>query len=175
MSKLTTRELRKQLEAKTQTELVNDILHLFTQFEGVKEYYADQLGHGYSEELVEKHKAIIRKEFFPTRGFGTARLSIARKAVTDYKKVSQNLAGLVDLMLFYVEMGVRFTNAYGDISEAFYNSMESMYEQALKVITTNELHETYQERCYAIVTDTSGIGWGFHDGLSDTYHSTFAD
>ncbi len=39
MSKLTTRELRKQLETKSQTELVSDILHFFTKFDGVKEYY----------------------------------------------------------------------------------------------------------------------------------------
>jgi hypothetical protein len=54
--------------------------------------------------------------------------SVARKAVSDYKKVSASKFGLADVMLYYVEMGVQFTNAYGDIDEAFYNSMESMYE-----------------------------------------------
>src|SRR4030095_2584945 len=106
MSKLTTREVRKYLESRSHADLVSDIVLFFTQFDGVKEYYSTQLGHGYSEELLEKHKVVIRKEFFPTRGFGSARLSIARKAINDYKKASRNLLGLVDLMLFYVEMGV---------------------------------------------------------------------
>jgi Family of unknown function (DUF6155) len=175
MSKLTTREVRKYLESKSHADLVSDIVLFFTQFDGVKEYYSTQLGHGYSEELLEKYKTIIRKEFFPTRGFGSARLSIARKAINDYKKVSRNLLGLVDLMLFYVEMGVRYTNEYGDINEAFYNSMESVYDGALKLITTNGLQDQYRTRCHKIVTDTRGIGWGFHDNLSGMYHTVFDD
>ena len=175
MRKLTARELRKYLETKSTTDLVSDIVLFFTQFDGVKEYYSAHLGHGYSEDLLEKYKTIIRKEFFPTRGFGSARLSIARKAITDYKKVSQNLLGLVDLMLFYVEMGVRFTNEYGDITEAFYNSMESVYDGALKLITSNDLHEHFQIRCQKIVTDTRNIGWGFHDTLNDMYQTAFDD
>jgi hypothetical protein len=39
---------------------------------------------------LEKYKAIIKKEFFPARGFGEARLSVARKAVMDYKKLSNS-------------------------------------------------------------------------------------
>ncbi len=175
MSKLTARELRKYLESKSHTDLVNDIVLFFYQFDGVKEYYSAHLGHGFSQELLDKYKTVIRIEFFPTRGFGQARLAIARKAINDYKKVSRNLLGLIDLMLFYVEMGVRYTNQYGDINEAFYTSMESVYEGVLKQIAANDLYEQYRTRCHKIVTDTSGIGWGFHDALSDMYHDTFDD
>ena len=175
MSKLTTREVRKYLESRSHAELVSDIVMFFTQFDGVKEYYSTLLGHGYSEELLEKYKTVIRKEFFPARGYGSARLSIARKAINDYKKVSRNLLGLVDLMIFYVEMGVRYTNEYGDINEAFYNSMESVYDGALKLIASNGLQDQYQTRCHKIVTDTRDIGWGFHDNLSDMYHTVIDD
>ena len=175
MSKLNARELRKYLEAQSHADLVTDILRFFTQFDGVKEHYSAHLNHGFSEELLDKYQTIIRKEFFPTRGFGKARLAIARKAINDYKKVSRNLPGLIDLMLFYVEMGVRYTNDYGDINEAFYNSMESVYEGMLKLIATNDLGDHYRTRCYTIVTDTSRIGWGFHEALSSMYHDTFDD
>jgi hypothetical protein len=175
MSKLTTREVRKYLESKSHADLVSDIVLLFSQFDGVKEYYSTLMGHGYSEELLEKYKTVIRKEFFPARGYGSARLSIARRAINDYKKVSRNLLGLVDLMIFYVEMGVRYTNEYGDINEAFYNSMESVYNGALKLITSNGLQDQYRTRCHKIVTDTHDIGWGFHDNLSDMYHTVFDD
>lgn len=70
-------------------------------------------------------------------------------------------------MLHYVEMSVRFTNEYGDIDEPFYNSMESMYGSALKLIAEDEMKEKFQHRCDKIVTDTRGIGWVVHDVLSD--------
>lgn len=76
-------------------------------------------------------------------------------------------------MLYYVEQGVDFTNEYGDIDEPFYNSMESMFDQALKLILETDLQDTFFSRCRAIVKKTSHIGWGFHDNLwasfSDVY------
>jgi Family of unknown function (DUF6155) len=175
MKKPTTREIRGFLQEKSQEQLVNDMLFLYNKFDGVREFLALQMDHGFSDDLVEKYRAIIQREFFPARGFGRARLSIARKAVTDYKKLSPNIPGLVDLMVFYVEMGVRFTNEYGDIDEPFYNSMESMFENALKIIIQYQLQDRFQKRCKTIVTDTRPIGWGFHDTLSDLYNGVFEE
>jgi hypothetical protein len=175
MKKPTVRDIRAFLQEKPHEQLVNDMLFLYNKFDGVKEFLALQMGHGFSDDLVEKHRAIIQREFFPARGFGRARLSLARKAVTDYKKLSPNIPGLVELTVFYVEMGVRFTNEYGDIDEPFYNSMESMYENALKLIIQHQLQDQFQKRCKAIVTDTRHIGWGFHDTLSDLYNDAFAE
>ena len=77
-------------------------------------------------------------------------------------------------MLFYVEQGVKFTLAYGDIDEAFYLSMEGMYEQALSTMKKLDLENTFEERSRKIVTDTSRIGWGFHHTLHEIYEDILA-
>ncbi len=174
MKKLTLRELKQYLKNKSHDDLVNDIATLFTRFDAVKEYYTMHLGGTHSPHLLDQYKSVIRQEFFPARGYGDARLSVARKAVNDYKKVSDSREGLVDLMLFYVEMGVKYTNQYGDINESFYSSMERMYEQATKYIADYILQDQFQERRLRIVSDTSGIGWGFHDTLNEIYDEIFA-
>jgi hypothetical protein len=173
MKKPTIREVRAYLEDQSPEELIEMLLQFYKKFDGVKENILIQMGNGSNEELLEKQRAIIQREFFPSRGFGQARLSIARKAVTDYKKLSPNIEGLINLMVFYVEMGVRYTNSYGDINEAFYNSMIKMYENALKLIVQYKLYDQFQVRCKRIVRDTFGIGWGFHDDLSYLYTETF--
>jgi Family of unknown function (DUF6155) len=175
MKRPSVREVRSFLQGKTQEELINDILFFYGKFEGVKEFISLQMGVEFSDDLLEKHRAIIQREFFPARGYGKIRLSIARKAITDYKKTSPNIPGLVELMVFYVEMGVRFTREYGDIHEQFYTSMESMYQDAIRYITQYELQGKYQQRCKAIVEDTRGMGWGFHDTLSDIYFEAFTE
>jgi hypothetical protein len=76
-------------------------------------------------------------------------------------------------MLFYVEQGVKFTNAYGDINELFYNSLESMYAKTVEWIEKHEIKDLFQERCKRILKDTSGIGWGFHDALVEIYYDAF--
>lgn len=122
-------------------------------------------------EVLEKYKKIIKNEFFPARGFGKVRLSIARKAVNDFKKITNSKTELADIMLFYVENGVEYTNDYGDIDEAFYSSMESVYESALSHISKSNLEDEFYECCDCVVSATSGIGWGFHDGLCDIFYT----
>jgi len=172
MKNISIKTLKTYLSQRTKEELMDEITDLFSKFEMVKDYYQEKSG---VEEgkILEKYKSQITHEFFPVRGFGKARLSVARKAVTDFKKLSKSKEELADLMLHYVEMGVRFTNEYGDIDEPFYNSMESMYENVLKLIAEEELQAPFQYRCNKIVTDTNGIGWGFHDALGDMYYDAF--
>jgi hypothetical protein len=122
-------------------------------------------------EVLAKYKKTIEDEFFPARGFGKAKLSIAKKAISDYKKVCNNEVDTIDIMLFYVEQGVKFTLAYGDIDEAFYASMEGMYQKALSAITELDVKNIFEQRSRKIVTDTSEIGWGFHDTLSEIFQN----
>ncbi len=121
------------------------------------------------EGSSNKFRKTIEYEFFPARGFGKARLAIAKKAITEFKRVSQTPDSLADIMLFYVEQGVMFTNEYGDINEPFYASMETMYEKTIELINQHKLHNIFQVRCQKVVKDTSDMGWGFHDTLQDIY------
>ena len=109
----------------------------------------------------------------PTRGLDQTRLSVARKAVSDYRRVSRSKASLVDLMLYYVEVGIECTKTYGDMNERFYDSLGNMYKWAVKLIVENELEELYERRCRRIVEESSEIGWGFHDWLREIYEGSF--
>lgn len=173
MSKITLTALKQHLRARSHEELIADIADLFTRLDVVKDYYALRLN-GPSDDLISSYKARIRHEFFPARGYGAARLSVARKAITEYQKLAPPAASVADLMLFYVEMGVRYTNTYGDINESFYSSMETMYERAVQLLATGDLRDAFEERCRQIVADTRHIGWGFHDTLSEIYDQCFA-
>jgi len=165
--------LKRYLRAASREHLVTEIADLFTKFDVVRDYYQSKLSPEGDTQVIEKYKAIIKNEFFPAHGFGEARLSIARKAVSDYKKVYRTEASLADLMLFYVEMGVEFTNTYGDIDEPFYDSMESMYEKAVRFIIENEMQEVFERRCKKIVSDTAEMGWGFNEALECIYEQQF--
>ena len=165
--------LKQYLKNCSKEELISDISELFKRFDLVKDYYQIKLSPQEETQVIAKYKKIIENEFFPTRGLGKASLSVAKKAITEYKKIGETPVGVADIMLFYVEQGVKFTNAYGDINESFYNSMESMYEKVVEWIVRYEMQDIFNARCARIVEDTSGIGWGFHDALSDIYSNAF--
>jgi hypothetical protein len=167
------RTLKRYLKPRSREELVTDIVDLFTRLDSVRDYYHTRLAPEDEAVVREKYKAIIKNEFLPKRGVGQARLSVARKAVSDYRRVSRSKASLGDVMLYYVEIGVEYTNSYGDIDEAFYESMGKMYKWAVELVVGNELEELYERRCRRIVEETSEIGWGFHDWLREVYEENF--
>lgn len=174
-SQLNRSGLKAYLTQCSKQELEHDLDDLFSKFEVVRNYYQSKLMPKDNLQLSDKYRRIINNEFFPRRGFGRARLAIAKKAITDYKKVCASPDQLADLMLFYVESGVNFTNAYGDITATFYSSMETMYAQAAQHIIKHDMRHLFQERCAQIMRKTEGIGWGFHDTMRDIYEANFED
>lgn len=164
-------DLKRNLKDATKEDLIKDIVDLFNKDPFVKEFYSIKFCNDSTSSILIKHKDIIENEFFPKRGHGKGRLSVAKKAITEFKKLSGDKRSIADLMIFYVEMGVKFTDYYGDIDEPFYLSMERMYERALKFIVGNNLIDDFDTRCLQIVNDTRGIGWGFHDELAELYYT----
>lgn len=163
------RELKKHLQGLSQEQLINHLLHLGESFKDVQAYLQNVVRPADDQTVRARYRQIVKNEFFPARGYGKARLSVARKAVTDYRKVAASADGPADLMLAYVELGVQFTKTYGDIDEAFYRSMESMYNSALQWIVKHGLQDAFQTRAEAVVTATRGMGWWFHDTLTDIF------
>ena len=167
-------ELKRYLASRSQAELVQDIAELFKRIPAVKDYYQVKLNPQAEDDVADRYKVIIRREFATDFVPGPGRLAIARKAVMDFKKVASSAAGVADMMLFYVEQGVAYTTAFGDIDEPFYNSLESMYKQAAQWVTRQHLQEVFLPRFQRILTDTDPMGWGFHDVLREMYQEFFA-
>lgn len=103
------------------------------------------------------------------------RIGAARRAVTEYKKAAGDLPGVLELMMYYVERGTACTADYGDIDEAFYSSLESMYERLLKMLDTadGETKESFRSRAGAVVECARGIGWGYYDFLADRFAKSY--
>ncbi len=172
-SNLNIRSLKQYLNSRSQAELVDEIADLVKRFPAVQEYYQVKLSPNDDSQVLNKYKKIIENEFFPTRGIGRGKLSVAKKAISDYRKIGKSPESMADLLLFYVEQGVKFTNEYGDIDAPFYSSMESVYQQVVEWISKYQLQRLFQSRCQKIVEDTKEIGWGFHDTLTEIYTEGF--
>ena len=102
MSKTNWTQIKKQLQDKTKQELLKEIGTLYQKFPQVKEYYQVQTS-GVTE-VLEKYKNIIEKEFIEgkIRGLPKARFKVARKAISDFKKLTKDPDLIADLMLTFV-------------------------------------------------------------------------
>ncbi len=84
--------LKKHLKTRSQAELIADIAELYKRFQPVKDYYQIQLYPQDEKQVAAKYKKIIEDEFFPARGLGRARLSVAKKAMQRVAEVSSVVA-----------------------------------------------------------------------------------
>jgi len=121
------------------------------------------------EATLEKYRVKIVDQFFPSRGFGKLKLGEARKAVRDYRKATGSLPGTAELLMTYVENGVKFTHDFGGVDERFYNSLESALNELAGLLrgAARQLYPELQDRLSRLKPMTSGIGWGFHDFIKD--------
>lgn len=174
MAKFSIADLKKRLSSKTKDELIKDIAKLCQTFPQVREYYMAQ--HGDARDLLIKYKEIIEKEFIEgkTRAFPKGRLSIASKALTDFKKLTKDPALVIDLMLTYTASISWFNSAYGPDEEKFYTNPENMFEEALKLISQHHLEDQFRGQAVAIVKNACD-GWGHKDSLLERYENVYGE
>lgn len=165
------REVKSELNKLDKEDLIKHISELYKKYKPVKEYFDFYINPD-EKKLLEQYKDKVTEGFFPKRGY-QLKLSSSRKAINDFKKLGASPDSVADLLLHFVEQGVEFTNEYGDIDENFYTSVENTYSSALDLISKNGLLDNFKTRAYEIVTDTEGIGWGFHDYLGDLYYQYY--
>ena len=165
------REVKSVLNKLDKEDLIKHVSELYKKYKPVKEYF-DFYVNPDEKKLLEQYKEKVTEGFYPKKGY-QLKLSISRKAINNFKKLGTSAQSLADLLLHFVENGVEFTNEYGDIDEYFYTSVENTYSSALDLIDKNGLLDKFKKRAYKIVTDTDGIGWGFHDYLGDLYYQHY--
>ncbi len=169
MAKPSWPRIRKALELLDNSELVGVLKELYDLSSANKVVLARYFDPDNTEDIMAPAvKREIERAFNPSRGLPTFKAGPARKALREYVKAAST-RDAVEMELYYVEKGVEGTNTYGDIDEPFYNSLESVWESVLNRILADRDPEAYLPRLEKVVESTRGIGWGFHDTLSELF------
>lgn len=165
-------DIKKELKKLDKGKLVDLVADLYKKNKSVKEFF-DFYVNPNEKELLAKYKDKVYEAFFPKRG-NRLRLSEGKKAIADFRKLGASKDLLADLMFYYVETGVECTNEFGDIDEPFYNSVASVYLQALTIIKKEKLIDQFSDRAKSVVDNTTDIGWGFHDDIESVYDDFYS-
>jgi hypothetical protein len=126
----------------------------------------------------------IEESFFRRDEWGSPEppdMLLADRLVEDYRQATGDMSGTLDLMLFFVETGTRFTLKYGDVDESFYKGLEMMLEEFTRLLLTHRA--CYEDanlalRLAKLARNASGIGWGYGDYVREqieTVQEQFGD
>ncbi|MBI4362775.1 MAG: hypothetical protein HY558_06330 [Euryarchaeota archaeon] len=129
---------------------------------------------------LEGFRRAVGEEFYPREGDGEPRLrlNVARKAIRDYERATGDARGALELMVYFVETGTRFTNDYGDIHEEFYGELEDVFREVVRRLSKrpgSKWRREFRPRLAKVVKAAEGIGWGYEDGVKDMFEELPSD
>jgi hypothetical protein len=160
-------DLKKELKKLDKDNLIELVMDLYKKNKSVQDYLDLHIKQD-EQVLLKKYCDKVFEAFYPKRGHDY-KLKDAKQALTDFKKLGASDAAYSELMLFFVETGVKFTRDFGDMNDAFYSSMSKAYLSALTIMEEEDLLGKFADRAGKVVTATRGMGWGFHDFLVSAY------
>jgi phenylalanyl-tRNA synthetase alpha subunit len=92
-------------------------------------------------------------------------LSLARSFISEYSKLLKDFPyAIIEIKLYYVELGIAVINKVDEAESSFYNSIASMFRDVCNSILKNSTYYSlFSERFIEINESTRNIGYGFHD------------
>ena len=163
-------KLKKELQKLTKEQLIEQILDLYEKNKSVKEIYDFYLNPEGEEDLAQKYIKIILNEFNmqnPDRA--GLKFSVAKRAISDFKRLSPSAESIADVMMTLPEAACRFTHEWGDMTEGFYTSAAKNFDAALEYISANDLLSNFKLRAERCVEWASPCGYGFEDEINDIF------
>jgi hypothetical protein len=155
-------------------DIISLVLNLYDVKKEAKEYL-DYVISPNEKEQFEKAKKKIINEYFPAKGDGKARLSVAKEAISDFSKLKPSVELEAELLMFLVECGCQFTYEYGDISEQFYIGMENNFAKALAFMSKHDLLDRFTSKAKNCVKWSAPCGYGFADGIESLFDEYYSD
>ena len=143
----------------------------------VKEILSSKfIGAVYLEEVLNTYKKKMFDEMYP-KGYRTPSLNNGRNLINDFKKFGDT-GSTLDLMLYYVELGVRYTYEYGSMNQAFYDGLCRVYGEFIELFDnegTEDLYYKFNSRVDSLLSKTCDIGWGLGEYFMDVSGSFFRE
>lgn len=171
--KLTKAQLKKQLQSLSHPELVQLLVESYSFSKQMEQLLTVRLmGEEAVYELFASYKKKIKVEFFPDRGNAKLRLTEAIQSIDDFGKITQSNKFTFELMLYFVEMSVKFINEFGYRNISFNNHLLNIFISAVDILNEDEglmFYAEYEERISELVSKLDGIGWGFEEHMYDIY------
>lgn len=121
-------------------------------------------------DVLKPYKAVIDRCLWPDV-FKNQDTSVAKakKAISDYKKAIGQPEGLAELMVFYCERAVGFSNDVGLQDEGYFDALVRMFGQALKTIDglPQDCKPALMARLDAVRHISHNFGYDVGDDMDD--------
>jgi len=157
------RDLKKYLTELNKQQLEEQIIELYEKFTAVKTYY-DFVFNPKEDTLLKESKIKISNEYYPQKTSGKPRRpkmrrSVAQKYIKHFILLGVDPFLIGDVMLYSIEIAQTFSAERLVKPEAFFKSMLSSFEQAIKFMIANGILDEFKSRIISIIDETKQQNW----------------
>ncbi len=166
--KETWKDIKAILVQKDTSELLKLIADLYSLNKANKSFLHARYSTG--EKTLEPYYGIISDALYPDVCKNKpVRVSVGKKAISDYFKATKDRQGKIELMVHYVELGTRYTTEYGDMDENFYFGLESMFQKILQELGSEpeDVVNIFMPRLEDVAIMAGKTGWGYKETLDE--------
>jgi len=167
-------DVKKIIAEKDKKELIKLVGDLYRLNKANKTFLHTRFPVG--EVSLEPYYKIVSDALYPDPPWKKpVSLSAGKKAISDYFKATNDKVGEIALMIYYVEMGTRFTSEYGDMDENFYYSLESVFGKAIDELNSQpeEVIDEFLPLLEEIRDMANNVGWGYCDSLEEMLNNFY--
>ena len=165
-------DLKKELRKLDKSKIIDLISDMYKKHKPIKEYL-DFYVNPDEGGLIEAYHDKILDSFYPTRG--QINIKKAKDAISTFKKLDVGKDSYADLLLFYVETGINFTNDFGELDSGFYIGLCKFYIESLTIFSQERQLENIKDRAHKVMANTINMTWGLHENLTETFNDFFPD
>ena len=119
---------------------------------------------------LNEYRDLVNKAVFPDPfSQRPIRLRDGTVAITDYKRSTGDIVGVVDLLLTFVEAGTRQAADLGYGDETYFSTLERKLAEAVSLLETlpEEARGRAADRFIRLGKYQEQIGWGYGDYLAE--------
>ncbi|WP_091899033.1 hypothetical protein [Bradyrhizobium sp. Rc2d] len=152
--------------------LLGLVQDLYTASKDNQAFLHARLGLGHDQ--LQPFKAIISNWICPDVMKGQpVSVSIAKKAISDYKKAIGRPEGMVELSIFYCEEALGFLESCNMEDESYFAALIRMYGRSLELISSLPPAERakYLERLDKLRSRARNVGWGVEEELNGLWYA----
>jgi hypothetical protein len=169
MAKVNKNTVEKHLEQLEAEELRAELLHLYSRFPNVKQYFQVELEAGSKSTVLEQYKAKIHRAYFPKTGLGKRRNSISRKLISNFKKIAAFEYDVADLLFYRVECGIEAANkASGKQMETYYSAILLSFDEGTRLMMKLGERASFDQRLQQLLEGADGMPYSFLFKLEST-------
>ncbi|KYH28424.1 hypothetical protein CPAL_05250 [Clostridium thermopalmarium DSM 5974] len=166
-------KLRQYIDSLDEDVLRLQVIDMYRIFPEVKKYYDLKINPDLEKKLLDQYKMLIKKKFFFHKGKVKVKYSDISKIIREFNDKATMPDNVVELMLYYIDLGIELANTYGMVEEEFYINIEATFVKALKHIFRYDLKDIFKDKVKNIVESISITQGDFKDSMSNILFSYY--